>query len=107
MTALIPLARMGQRKALLRKSFGGHPASLLAKGLPREARSAKQGGGAEGDRTPDLDIANVALSQLSYCPTFAKARIMWGCVRGCQAEEPGLAPAGPSRYGAPRPAGEE
>jgi hypothetical protein len=25
-------------------------------------------GGAEGDRTPDLDIANVALSQLSYCP---------------------------------------
>ena len=25
-------------------------------------------GGAEGDRTPDLDIANVALSQLSYGP---------------------------------------
>ena len=28
-------------------------------------------GGAEGDRTPDLDIANVALSQLSYCPGMA------------------------------------
>ena len=26
-------------------------------------------GGAEGDRTPDLDIANVALSQLSYGPS--------------------------------------
>ena len=25
-------------------------------------------GGAEGDRTPDLDVANVALSQLSYGP---------------------------------------
>ena len=25
-------------------------------------------GGAEGDRTPDLVIANDALSQLSYCP---------------------------------------
>ena len=27
-------------------------------------------GGAEGDRTPDLDIANVALSQLSYGPSL-------------------------------------
>ncbi len=26
------------------------------------------GGGAEGDRTPDLYVANVALSQLSYGP---------------------------------------
>ena len=26
-------------------------------------------GGAGGDRTPDLDIANVALSRLSYGPT--------------------------------------
>ena len=26
-------------------------------------------GGAEGDRTPGLGIANAALSQLSYCPT--------------------------------------
>jgi integrase len=30
--------------------------------------SPKGDGGARGDRTPDLDIANVALSQLSYCP---------------------------------------
>ena len=27
-------------------------------------------GGAEGDRTPDLDVANVALSRLSYGPVF-------------------------------------
>src|SRR5690348_15569787 len=36
-------------------------------------------GGAEGDRTPDLDIANVALSQLSYCP----ARVARNMGRGC------------------------
>jgi hypothetical protein len=29
-------------------------------------------GGAEGDRTPDLGIANAALSQLSYCPLGTK-----------------------------------
>jgi hypothetical protein len=29
---------------------------------------AESSGGAEGDRTPDLVIANDALSQLSYCP---------------------------------------
>src|SRR5229473_694650 len=41
---------------------------------PQERRiPAGWNGGAEGDRTPDLDIANVALSQLSYCP-FAVAR---------------------------------
>ena len=36
-------------------------------------------GGAEGDRTPDLCIANASLSQLSYGP---KNRIMgrWGWV---------------------------
>ena len=30
--------------------------------------TGREDGGAEGDRTPDLDIANVALSQLSYGP---------------------------------------
>ena len=30
-------------------------------------------GGAEGDRTLDLRIANAALSQLSYCPDLAGA----------------------------------
>ena len=36
-------------------------------------------GGAEGDRTPDLIIANDTLSQLSYCPA---PRLMWGKERG-------------------------
>ena len=31
-------------------------------------------GGAEGNRTPDLDIANVALSQLSYSPANWRQR---------------------------------
>ena len=31
----------------------------------------KESGGAEGDRTPDLRIANATLSHLSYCPTIA------------------------------------
>ncbi len=31
-------------------------------------------GGDEGDRTPDLGIANAALSQLSYIPTFFRSR---------------------------------
>ena len=34
-----------------------------------EGDRMREGGGAEGNRTPDLDIANVALSQLSYGPT--------------------------------------
>lgn len=38
-------------------------------GLP--AANGVGGYGAAGDRTPDLDIANVALSQLSYSPTDA------------------------------------
>ena len=32
------------------------------------------GGGAEGNRTPDLLIANEALSQLSYSPDPREAR---------------------------------
>ncbi len=31
-------------------------------------KAENQGGGAEGNRTPDLLIANEALSQLSYSP---------------------------------------
>ena len=33
-----------------------------------KARDAWEIGGAEGDRTPDLRIANASLSQLSYGP---------------------------------------
>jgi hypothetical protein len=46
-------------------------------------------GGAEGDRTPGLGIANAALSQLSYCPTvftsslslFPKILLIVACAR--------------------------
>ena len=45
------------------------PKKQRAKGYSRKslARNALDGG-AEGDRTPDLCIANAALSQLSYSP---------------------------------------
>ena len=36
--------------------------------VPRGAYDNSPVGGAEGDRTPDLLIANEALSQLSYSP---------------------------------------
>jgi len=41
-------------------------------------------GGAEGDRTPDLIIANDALSQLSYSPVRRMAHL-WGAAMACQA----------------------
>lgn len=34
-------------------------------------------GGLEGDRTLDLCVANAALSQLSYIPKFAAARLLY------------------------------
>ena len=35
-------------------------------------------GGAEGNRTPDLDVANVALSQLSYGPGAEYPGVIYG-----------------------------
>jgi hypothetical protein len=41
---------------------------------------AKNNGGAEGNRTPDLVIANDALSQLSYGPDTRRGMIgRWAC----------------------------
>ena len=40
----------------------------LSRALGNDRKSRRGGGGAEGNRTPDLYIANVALSQLSYGP---------------------------------------
>ena len=50
------------------------PAAYKTNGNPLDEfqplpEAGKKGNGAEGDRTPGLDIANVALSQLSYSPT--------------------------------------
>ena len=44
-------------------------------------------GGAEGDRTPDLVIANDALSQLSYSPVQRMAHLSTG-LPACQAAPP-------------------
>ena len=38
-------------------------------------QKSKRLSGAEGNRTPDLCIANAALSQLSYNPGFAERRL--------------------------------
>src|ERR1043166_7703017 len=38
------------------------------------SRDSFKNGGAEGDRTPDLRIANATLSQLSYGPVYAIER---------------------------------
>jgi hypothetical protein len=43
--------------------------------LRKEPKKSGKGGngGAEGNRTPDLLIANEALSQLSYGPAFSES----------------------------------
>ena len=49
--------------------------STLAWAAPRFRGDCKADGGAEGNRTPDLLIANEALYQLSYSPALQAARI--------------------------------
>lgn len=46
-------------------------AGFAAVGKGHDGGLQKLAGGAEGDRTPDLIIANDALSQLSYSPVPA------------------------------------
>ena len=61
---------------------------MIAGGEARE----EGGGGDRGGRTPNLGIANAALSQLSYVPTAAPIRrwadrsisIVGRAVAGCQ-----------------------
>jgi hypothetical protein len=47
------------------------PATIRAEPEKSRKKTRKKNGGAEENRTPGLDIANVALSQLSYGPTRA------------------------------------
>ena len=54
-----PVQRPGKRST---------PDPGKAMSLKSSNAAARENGGAEGDRTPDLGIANAALSQLSYCP---------------------------------------
>ncbi len=49
--------------------------------------------GAKGDRTPDLRIANAALSQLSYCPDGSLPETpKWGSKRPGNGRAPYAAP---------------
>src|SRR5882757_201908 len=50
---------------------------------PRSRGQAEGNGGAEGDRTLDLRIANATLSQLSYRPT-TRAAILASAIRDVQ-----------------------
>ncbi len=60
------------------RSMPGRPCrSDLARSLPECKRRVL--GGAEGDRTPDLVIANDALSQLSYCPKEPAKKVSHQC----------------------------
>ncbi len=52
------------------------PAPLKAKGRSISTGCRKAGGGAEGNRTPDLLIANEALSQLSYSPALRRRTML-------------------------------
>ncbi len=63
------LEKMVEAAALRRPSgYGGQPSPTEAGGLPAEAASAAKAGGASRDRTGDLKLAKLALSQLSYGP---------------------------------------
>ena len=53
---------------LCRFAISNMPGPVYKGWLPNRSRAAAKIGGAEGDRTPDLLIANEALSQLSYGP---------------------------------------
>ena len=52
-----------KQMARLRQGFGGQPSRLAS----RSGKAAKAGG-ASRDRTDDLKLAKLALSQLSYGP---------------------------------------
>ncbi len=69
------------------------PTPRVARGKTRNDKAnreqlALKSGGDEEDRTPDLRIANAALSQLSYTPTVSVYSISKSCLlesaRGCR-----------------------
>ena len=67
----------GTSRAYWERKNGLHP--VHQKNLHNISNLSKALGGAEGDRTPGLIIANDTLSQLSYCPVH---RPMWSMVGG-------------------------
>ncbi len=55
---------------------GKTPTAALGQVLRPQLKLDGSFGGAERDRTADLLVANEALSQLSYSPTFWKANLV-------------------------------
>ena len=68
----------------MRVTCGTQAAELAPGKHPSRGRKTIATGGAEGDRTPDLVIANDALSQLSYGPVPVRVRMaeLYGAIRG-------------------------
>ena len=65
----------GGARFLTNEAAGGTPQRRRMKGNAADGPlSSARGGGDEGDRTPDLCVANAALSQLSYIPTATTRR---------------------------------
>ena len=85
----LALAHCDSELFVSRAQLDGSKGLMAAKGL--------RNGGAEGIRTPDPHVANVVLSQLSYCPTVLWARqivaVPWKSGKGC----PGSGPDGAGR----------
>lgn len=59
-----------------------------------EKKDRKRSGGAEGIRTLDPHVANVVLSQLSYCPTVLPVAAYCGCLSCLLRATAGARPGG-------------
>ena len=68
----IASGRAGVPESAILAKLGLQTINLSQPGGWRSSNMVRELGGAEGDRTPDLVIANDALSQLSYCPAPAR-----------------------------------
>jgi hypothetical protein len=70
---------------------------------PIDYRDTKSFGGAGRDRTDDLYVANVALSQLSYGPTDAENGVRAACSGIAARREYGCGPPSVSSHPRTRP----
>jgi hypothetical protein len=74
-TAIGKIARAGGAARIAARH--AKPGRQVCRDLREAIDAAGAGGGAEGNRTPDLLIANEALSHLSYSPApFGKTRLI-------------------------------
>ncbi len=78
------LRRFGSRKDLAVRCsihlpfvFGCQSASAAACAAYRDTSSRREPGGADRSRTDDIQLAKLALYQLSYSPTSASSELWW------------------------------